>query len=243
MLKILKYSENASLDESSKVDIPDMKKVCTTNQDGEGEFEQPELEEVSLTELAQIEANKIIEEANIYCEGLIDQAKQEYSNICNEAMKQGYDEAFQAQLESITDCLNQTHQTLTDINKAYASYMHEYAQKLPHFAIEIASSIMKTKIEEDPLVMCDLVEGVMSNIRETNWAVITLSRELVPLIELLRSELPAKCPTIASLEIRGAELEKGRCVVDFAGGIIDASIGEQIENLAKRFEQISQKRR
>lgn len=240
MYKILKSYDNLSVDKDFRVEIPDTEKIGieSENEDNETACE----EEISAEELAKIEADRLIEETNEYCKRLINQAKQESEAIRSEARMHGYEQAFAEQLSSIMECIEKTNNSLVKINSEHKSFMSEYTRKLPEFALEIASAVMKVKLEEDPLVMCDLVENVMSEIRETSWALVTLSKELVPLIELLQSELPAKCPTINSLEIRGVDIEKGKCFVDSAGGIVDASISEQIANLARRFEQISQKR-
>lgn len=239
MSRILKYSGKTFSE--GKVEIPDVKAEVFEVES----FDEEEIIEVPLTpvELAEIEAKELMDNAKQYYDDLINKAKLEYDEICQSAMKQGYDEAFQSQLEDITACLKHSEKTLSDMKLAYAAFMKEYTAKLPSFALEIASSILKTKLKVDPLVMCDLVEDIMSNIRDTSWATVTLSKELVALVELLQSELPAKCPTIANLEIKGGELPIGSCVIDSIGGIIDASINEQIYNLSKRFEQVMDKRK
>ncbi|MFZ2539024.1 MAG: FliH/SctL family protein [Oscillospiraceae bacterium] len=237
MHRVLKYVGKVNSDQV--VIIPDVDSFINENSsDDVDEI----IEEIIPQELAEFEAQNIINDAKQRCKDILKQAEDQADGIRAQARQQAYDDAFQLQLNDIVNCLNQTRQTLTDIQKTHDDYINQYASKLNQFSLEIASSIIKRKLEVDPLIMCDLVENVMSSIKDAKWAVVTLSKELVPLIELLQSELPARCPTVVNLEIEGKDIPVGRCIIDSPIGLIDASIDEQLKNLTRRFEQVQQKR-
>lgn len=242
LYKVFKYTGNVHSNEV--VAIPDME---LDNKDVNNNDEKPveEIVQIDLKQQAEDEAREILDNAQLKCNEIIKKAEAEAENIRkqarNEGYSNGYNEGFKSKSDEIISCLNQTNHTLDDIKDGYNDYINEYANKLGDSALEIASSILKTKLEEEPLIMCDLVEDVMSSVKDAKWAIVTLSKQLVPLVELLQSELPAKCPTIANVEVEAKDVPVGKCVVDSSVGVIDASIDEQIKNLSIRFEQLIRK--
>lgn len=240
MSRVLRYAGGVPTDDV--VLIPDFDIICEHDISINEEDEPEQVYEATPQEIAEDEAQTILAKAQHRAIQLVSEAGEQAASIRASAQQQGYDAAFQSEFDNIVKCLSNANETVQTIQRSFEDYLGQYAAKLQQFSLEIASSIMKRKLTEDPLIMCDLVEHVMSTIKDAKWAVVALSKDLVPLIELLQSELPARCPTIASLEIEGKDIPVGRCIIDSSNGVIDASINEQLANLARRFEQIQQKR-
>ena len=249
MSRVLRYSANQEIRDSRA--IPDLTLLVEKKINELDETE--EVNEATLIEHATIEASKILEQAQQQADDIVAQAQVSGSDIIKQsqdqaesirttAFQEGHDEALTTHNEEIVQLLNNAQVVLSEMQQAQENYFKQYSARLGEFSLEIASSILKSKLQSDPLVMCDLVEDIMSSVKDSKWVVVTLSEKLVPLIELLQSELTAKCPTIENLDVEGKDIPIGDCIVDTSEGLIDASISEQLENLSKRFAQVRQKR-
>lgn len=231
----------------SKIVIPDNSdfvayatKGVGANGDMDDEFEPVVIE--TPQEKATREANTILEKAEHEADKIVANATKQAEQLKQAAQTEGYETAFNSQLEAITTALHNAAAVLNKIDRAQDSFINEYEKSIGKFAIEIARSILKRQIEIDPLALCDMAESAVAEIKEAKWAVLSLSKELVPLVELLHSELPEKCPSIGKLEITGLPIDSGSCIIDTPQGMLDASIEAQLRNLAQRFEQVRQKR-
>lgn len=249
MPRILHYSSNPNknVDNDNIVIIPDDSDFIPFGQSADLEvvFEensQPEEIEITPQEKATLEAEEILNKARCDADQIINDALKQGDEIKAQAKSEAFDEAFAQKSEIISQTLTKLYDTMEKIETEENSFIEEYEKTVSSFAVSIASSILKHELRIDPLAMCDLVENAMSTIKDAKWAVLTLSNELVPLVELLQSELAEKCATIARLDVLGKPVSKGTCLIDSPQGIVDASIDTQLRNLLHRFSQIQQKR-
>ncbi len=209
--------------------------------EGETEGENTEEEEVpkqSPQELAQEEAERILADANRKAKGLVTQAKMEAKNLKIKAREQGYQEGFDSAVAKFDDTIVSFDNNLQEIQLAQKEFVDDFENTIVSFAIEISNEIMRREIEVDPFALCDMVEHAMHSVREAKWAVVTLSKKLTPLIELLRSELANKHKNIENIDVVGADIDITQCSIDTPNGRIELSIITQLDNLIKRFEMI-----
>lgn len=241
VLRNVGFSSDSN-NKNDRVMIPDDSEfVPFSHQAVEGEALLQEVVETPQ-EQAEREAFELLEQAKHDAQQIIENATAQATDIKKTAELSGYDNAFSSQLDAISATLTNATSTLLKIQRAQDLFIDEYQNEIGRFAIEVARAILKHEIEVDPLALCDMAEQAVAEVKEAKWAVLNLSRELVPLVELLQSELPEKCPSIGKLDVVGRPIDKGSCIVDTPNGLIDASIEEQLRNLALRFEQIKQKR-
>ncbi len=202
------------------------------------EPKEPEIPQPSPQEIAQEEAQRIIDDATRKAKGLIAQAKMEAKNIKIKAKDDGFKEGFSSGVNQIEEAIQQFDQNIVEVQTAQKEFIEDYENTVVSFAIEIANEIMRREIEVDPFALCDMVEHSMHTIREAKWAVVTLSKKLMPLIELLRSELASKHQNIDNIDVVGMDIDIAECNVDTPNGRIELSIITQLDNLVKRFEMI-----
>lgn len=232
--------------------IPDDSEFVPFYKPSDGEDEEETTDEFIITplevvispqELAQAQADEILQAARLQAEQMTAAAKKDADNLRAQAGQEGHDEAFAFYSEKIGQMLSQAENTIIKIENAQDSFLEELQASTGRLAVEIAATILKHELVIDPLALCDMAEDAMTSVKDVKWAVLSLSKELVPLVELLRSELPEKCPTVATLDVTGKAIPIGSCVIDSPQGIVDASIKTQLDNLLHRFEQIEQNKR
>lgn len=209
-----------------------------THSTDEGEFEETVLPNKTPQEEAEEEAERIIADATRKAKGLVAQAKMEVKTLKIKAREDAYNEGFSSAIAKIEDVIINFDANLQHIQQAQEDFVTDFENTVISFSIEIANEIMRREIEVDPFALCDMVEHSMHSIREAKWAVISLSKKLQPLIDLLRSELAAKHKNIESIDVVGIDIDITECSVDTPNGRIELSIITQLDNLVKRFEMI-----
>lgn len=204
----------------------------------DGEFEETVFPSKSAQEEAEEEAARILDDAARKAKGLITQAKMEARNIKIAAREEGYQQGFDSAVEKIDSAVRDFDAIIQEIQAEQNDFVQDFESTIVSFAIEIANEIMRREIEVDPFALCDMVEHSMHTVREAKWAVVTLSKKLTPLIELLRSELALKHKNIENIDVVGLDIDITECTVDTPNGRIELSLITQLDNLVKRFEMI-----
>lgn len=231
----------------SEADSDEFKELTVEDYEQAAYFikEQAEKEAEALLARSQAEAEELIANANAEASSIVLAARDEAELILAQARaageRDGYEAAFLQQTNDISACLSEAHRTLEEIRVSQDEYISSCADEVGKLSLEIAGEILQHDIDTDPLALYDLVERAVGSLKDARWVVLSLSKKLVPLIELLQSELPAKCPTIGHLEIAGKDMPDGNCTIDSTDGLIDASIETQLKILERRFAQVSQK--
>lgn len=245
--------------------IPDMppivEKHYSTKKGDDGEFKELTAEDYEqaadyIKERAEKQAAELISRSEQRSRELIEAAKAEAASIVMAARheaemvltqakatgeREGYEAAFLQQANEISECLTGAVAAIDDIRSMQAEYISACHDEVSRLAIEIAEEILQHDIAVDPLALYDMVERAVGSLKDAKWVSVSLSKRVVPLIELLLSELPAKCPTIGHIEITGKDMQDGSCIIDSADGLIDASVETQLRILERRFNQVRQK--
>lgn len=209
------------------------------------------VEAVSSEIKAEIEAKHLLEraekEAAAKAKEIIAEAEQQAEFIlakaAEEGRRQGYDQAFEELSSQIKSFLVQSQGVLDRLEEHDDSFVKEYIDRMSGLALEIASEILKQKIEMDPLSLCDMIEAAIPSFRNASWITVKISKELVPLIELLRSELVEKFPSFERITVQETGGAADECVIESDAGAIDISISRQLANLQKRIERADKENR
>ncbi len=202
------------------------------------EFEETVYPTQTAQEIAEEEAKRIIDDATRKAKGLVAQAKMEAKTLKIKAREEGLEEGFASGIAKIEETILNFDANLQQIQEAQKIFVEDFENTVVSFSIEIANEIMRREIEVDPFALCDMIEHSMHTVREAKWAVVSLSKQLMPLIELLRSELAAKHVNIESIDVVGVDIDIAECSIDTPNGRIELSIITQLDNLVKRFEMI-----
>lgn len=232
---IVRISENGEIIRDVVDEVEDFEHEVF---DEEEQFEETDFQKPSPQEIAEEEAKRIIDDATRKAKGLITQAKMEARNIKINAKEVGYKEGFASGVEKIGDSVKEFEDNIIEIQEAQKEFIEDFENTVVSFAIEISNEIMRREIEVDPFALCEMVDHAMHTVREAKWAVVTLSKKLMPMIELLRSELASKHQNIESIDVVGTEIDIAECNIDTPNGRIELSILTQLDNLIKRFEML-----
>ena len=192
---------------------------------------------------AQATVRQIIERAEFDRQQVLEAARQQADDMAQkaytEAYAKGYDkgvlEGIAAKAGEIQRCVDSLGLTIGKIEGNLSGFMAQYESDLKWMALEIASNILKTRIEQDELQLKELVRAAVETVKNAEWIRVELSQQSAELINQLRAELGAS----QNISIVAASAPPGSCLVETPSGKIDASLSTQLENLKDYFESKS----
>jgi len=163
-----------------------------------------------------------------------------YEKGCDEGRRVGSDQAlaegrgnFAQHTESLQESL---HDVLRQIDHRRHELVSQCHQDLLAFSIAIAEKIVRKRVEVDP-------EAVLGNVKAAIDLVSARSAICVKMnssdLETLNRLAPEWLTSISDLReisfVADESVAAGGCVLETAGGQIDAQIATQIDNIVKQF--------
>lgn len=187
---------------------------------------------------AKAKADEIINQAQAKAYKIISEAEESAALVKAQAKTEGYENAYNQLAPDIVKTLTALSEIIERVDNENAEFIRAYSESVGSLALEMASEILKQKLDNDPLIMCDMIEFAVNSVKNAEQATVEISTEMIPLLEFLQSELSERCPTIKRLDVVGADIPPDSCMINSSSGSIDISIPQQIENLKKRLDQL-----
>lgn len=161
---------------------------------------------------------------------VLKQANDEAGFIRNQAYQTGYEAGFAERTGEIDTLLRKNDALLQEINTTVQKKLDELEDGIAILSLEISEKILNRKIENDDLVLLELVRKAMEEARNAEWVSVTLSNRLRQNYQELEQELRSGKVT-GKVEVQYRDVPAGTCVVETPGGVIDASVQTQLNNL------------
>ena len=158
-------------------------------------------------------------------------AKHAYSEAYKKGYEQGLSDGFMTKTGEIQGCIDSLISKIAEIEGAQSGFAAQYETDLKWVAIEIASKVLTTRIEQDDLVLKELVKTAVDSVKNAEWIRIELSQECAQLISQLRTEYAQSM----NISINATPTPAGTCMVETPSGKIDASVLTQLDNLKDYF--------
>lgn len=186
---------------------------------------QEEIEQISkrILTAARAEHEKILRAAN-----------EDAIKIRRQARQEGFEEAFSQKREEIENALSRVDHCLEELISRQQAFFENYRRDLRELSLAVAEKIMNHSIEADPKTLSDLVMQAITSVKNEEWITVEVSEQLPELAAFLKAEY-AKYPGRCSADFVTEDLAPGACLVQTPSGIIDASIGTQLDNLRTIF--------
>lgn len=166
---------------------------------------------------------------------LMERAHAEAEQLRQQAYQEGLSEGARAQLNEVRQCIVSLEQTVCKLEGEQAGFITEYEQNLKWFALEIASKILNKRIEKDNTEMIELVKEAVGAMQNSKWVTVEVSNSMPALFDVLIRTLRS-ADNGRRVDVRQISAPPGTCVIDTPGGVVDASVYTQLQNLKDYFE-------
>lgn len=147
-----------------------------------------------------------------------------------------YQEVLAQKSAEVEHHLQQVDAALLQMQKEQTQFMEEFRDRLASLALDIAEKLVLRKIEADDMFLSELVTKTVNSLKNSEWITVGVSDQLVDLVSYLRTEF--KKPEYGNVEVTARYYPTDTCVLETDGGVVDASISEQVANVKKEFDAI-----
>lgn len=195
------------------------------------------LEPVSKKTLQTEDPDKILKEARLQAEMLVQQAVNQVANIKQEAWQEGYangmkeaQEKYQALCQENMAVLQKA---LQEVETAQQAVMQELQDCILQLSVEIAEKIVNIQLEKDDILFVGLVKQAITRLNpKEKFTVRVNQREFEKYFanggEWLSNELQS--PPFAV--VKDSSLAPGGCVLESGEGVIKAGVDAQLKTIA-----------
>lgn len=230
--------------------VPSMEELET-----EGELEtQPETEPPAPAPndpitFAQVQADKILEDAKAQAQQLLEQAKadaqEELEKLRQEAGEEGYQAGYQhgldqamkeAALEKEKQAVQLEDAVERFLEKAGAQLdrqMDDSVDELRDLAIAIAEKVVSVSLKSSSEVIARMVQTALDKRKRRDWVHIYIAecdaKRMVQVPASLTAALAAISDRVRIIPI--SDDESGTCVIEMPDEIVDASASTQLNNI------------
>ncbi len=192
---------------------------------------------------ARAEAGRILETAGAEAQTLIGEAaprgfaegrQQGLTEGRTEGERLGREEMIRQYTEQLEALAASWTAALAELESGREDMLHSAREDIVHLALAIGGRIARRVIELDPAVVQDQVAEVLALVTQPSAVTLCINPGDRKLVE---SVLPALCEKLGRsdhVDLRDdPEVERGGCVVRTGKGRIDATVGTQIDRIAK----------
>lgn len=237
MPDIYKYSlVEQSDDEEESVLIPDVWLPCDERR------EQQEAEERAAAAARQEEEERAQREREEAIRPTYDEEEiearvaQRVEQLRGQLRQEVYGEVLAEKSAEVSRQLEKVDAALLQMQQEQTQFMEQFRDRLAALSLDIAEKLVLRKIEADDMFLSELVTKTVSSLKNSEWITVGVSDQLVDLVSYLRSEF--KNPEYGNVEVAARYYPTDTCILETDGGVVDATISEQVANLKKEFDSI-----
>ena len=217
-------------------------------QEGEPEESAPEAEEKdtpSAVDFAQIQAEKILEDARRQAEQEAEQVRQQAQS---EGYRQGYAEGLrQAGVEGQAELQKQREQQAEELQafleKATAAreeLLRETRGELCELSLAIAEKVIHVSLNSSSEVVARMIQVATEKLKRREWVHIYVggcaAKEVSAITPELMTALAGLSDHIKIIPL--SDDEAGTCIIEMPDEIIDASASTQLKNIRDLIHEI-----
>lgn len=165
---------------------------------------------------------------------LVSRAQEEAEMIKKSAFEEGYRKG----LEQVTNDIESFKKEILNFMRARQEVFEYIAPDILEISVDIAKKIIKREVEQDPQIILNSIIDVLKMVSKSEAKInIRVQPQAMQFIKDMIPDLTYQYGIDAKINIiADPSLEAGGCVVQTNNGIVDASIGTQLEIIKKTLE-------
>lgn len=189
--------------------------------------------EVEMIEIAQEKADKIMAEAKVTAQEIIENAKNESTCIRKESKESGYKEGYNQAAIEIKEKLEDSVDAIEKIRDHMFSNIgmvyDQVRDQIIDLSIEIAQKIIQRKVELDRDIIVEMVLNCLKLTKDKTEIVIKVNPLDYEMIDEKKELFYRKIRGVQSVIVEETEsVLEGGCIVETQSGDISADISEQL---------------
>lgn len=161
--------------------------------------------------------------------------KQQIAQQVEKAYQSGYERGFDDGLNrEKADRITAIDTLLQEAKRKRERAVGDMEVKVVELAVYIAERIIGSRIEADPEAVSDIIREVMSNIISGESVILKVSEEDLALVNARYDQWLGMAGNAREFRIESdRRLQRGDCVVETEGGIIDAVVANRLDCLVE----------
>ena len=205
---------------------------------------QPEIIPNDLVEKAQEEADNILSEASARADEIIAEAQGTVESMKEQAIKegqkQGYDMGEAMAQNDLESAKADMQAKIEEIRQEYIDKELEMEREVLDVICDVMSKVFMIEFGDKKEILLHLCENAITNIESSKTLLIRVNERNKDFLNENRDMLQEKVGEGVQLDvIMDPLLEDDKCIIECDGGIIDCSIGVELDNLIKDLRALS----
>jgi flagellar assembly protein FliH len=189
------------------------------------------------------EAEKILEDARTQADELIAQARESAEQIENEAKERGYAEGRESLELEKEAARNQMQQSFDDkvraLEEEYKEKQDNMERELVDTISEVYSRVFMVQFDNKKQLLIHLINNAMAGSDGDKSFKLKVNEDNVLFLENHREDMYEKIGHDVEIEILAdSSLGENDCVIETESGIIDCSLGAQLDNLTRDLKSL-----
>ncbi len=214
---------------------------------GDGEGETPSQVEVipnDLVEKAQEEADNILAEANARADEILASATESAESMKEQAIKEGQKNGYDMGQAMAANDLEAAKADMEDrieqIRQEYLDKEVEMEKEVLEVVCDIMSKVFMIEFGDKKEILLHLCENAITNVESSKTLLIRVNERNKDYLDDNKDMLQEKVGEGVQLDIiLDPLLEDDKCIIECDGGIIDCSIGVELDNFIKDLRALS----
>ncbi len=179
--------------------------------------------------------------ARAKAEQIVTEAESSAADLRREASAQGYTEGMAEGLRVAQEQCEEYLDRIAELARRAAidreSMVRSAERELASLAMEVAAKIIRKELATDPSIVLSMVENGLAKVAVGDTVRIMVHPEDAELVREKWAELRGAVAFGPNWEIVGdGRMERGGCVVETRGGMVDSRIEAQLAEIANAFE-------
>lgn len=205
---------------------------------------QPEIIPNDLVEKAQEEADNILAEASARADEIIAEAQGTVESMKEQAIKEGQKQGYdmgEAMAQSDLESAKADMQAkIEEIRQEYIDKELEMEREVLDVICDVMSKVFMIEFGDKKEILLHLCENAITNIESSKTLLIRVNERNKDFLNENRDMLQEKVGEGVQLDvIMDPLLEDDKCIIECDGGIVDCSIGVELDNLIKDLRALS----
>ncbi len=214
---------------------------------GDGEGEAPSQVEVipnDLVEKAQEEADNILAEANARADEILASAAESAESMKEQAIKEGQKNGYDMGQAMAANDLEAAKADMEDrieqIRQEYLDKEVEMEKEVLEVVCDTMSKVFMIEFGDKKEILLHLCENAITNVESSKTLLIRVNERNKDYLDDNKDMLQEKVGEGVQLDIiLDPLLEDDKCIIECDGGIIDCSIGVELDNFIKDLRALS----
>lgn len=202
-----------------------------------------ELEKEKILEEARAEANAIVEEANEQVKKLLDEAKQRAQILYADNKSKGYEDGIEEKEKEFknkrVELEKEYNQKKDQLEKEYSSYMQELESDLIDAIIQVFGKVFHIQFAEKKEILLHLVKNTIANIEVGKEFRIHVAHTNYKFMIAHIDEVRERIGNDIDIEVvNDANLDASGCQIETSFGVFDCGIDMELNNLVNDIKSL-----